>query len=97
MGLWALSISQQVRLRKYKYLKMYIGTSSVVTVSAPGSYIHMKPRVDPLGSGNILGMISGLLNASGISMTGRSMAVGKSPLTGGWGGIPTQAVGLGQN
>ncbi len=35
---------------------------------------------------NILGIISGLLNASGIPMTGRSMAVGKSPLTGGWGG-----------
>ncbi len=49
-------------------------------------YTHMKPRVDPLGPDNILGIISGLLNASGIPMTGRSMAVGKSPLTGGWGG-----------
>ncbi|ADN49894.1 aldehyde ferredoxin oxidoreductase family protein [Vulcanisaeta distributa] len=48
-------------------------------------YTHMKPRVDPLGPDNILGIISGLLNASGIPMTGRSMAVGKSPLTGGWG------------
>lgn len=48
-------------------------------------YNRMGPRADPLGPDNILGLTSGLLNASGLPLTGRSMAVGKSPLTGGWG------------
>lgn len=48
-------------------------------------YRHMQRGADPLGPGNVLGIVSGLLNAAGIPMTGRSAAVGKSPLTGGWG------------
>jgi aldehyde:ferredoxin oxidoreductase len=40
---------------------------------------------DPLGPENILGLVSGLLTGTGAQMCGRWMAVGKSPLTGGWG------------
>ncbi len=39
----------------------------------------------PLGPDNVLGFMSGLLTGSGSMMTGRWMAVCKSPLTGGWG------------
>lgn len=40
---------------------------------------------DPLGPDNVLGLVSGLLTGTGAQMTGRWMAAGKSPLTGGWG------------
>jgi aldehyde:ferredoxin oxidoreductase len=40
---------------------------------------------DALGPDNILGLVSGLLTGTGAFMMGRWMAVGKSPLTGGWG------------
>ena len=46
---------------------------------------NIPPGADPLGPDNILGFTSGLLTASGSVMTGRWMAVCKSPLTGGWG------------
>ena len=40
---------------------------------------------DPLGPDNILGFVPGLLTGTGALFGGRWMAVGKSPLTGGWG------------
>ncbi len=40
---------------------------------------------DPLGPDNVLGLASGLLTGTGAAMSGRWMAMGKSPLTGGWG------------
>ncbi len=40
---------------------------------------------DPLGPDNILGLVSGLLTGTGSLLTGRWLAVAKSPLTGGWG------------
>lgn len=40
---------------------------------------------DPLGPENILGFVSGLLTGTGALFSGRWMAAGKSPLTGGWG------------
>jgi aldehyde:ferredoxin oxidoreductase len=44
------------------------------------------PRgADPLGPDNVLGIVSGILTATGAQMADRWMAVGKSPLTGGWG------------
>ena len=46
---------------------------------------NMKARVDPLGPDNILGFLTGLLNGTGATGSGRYMVVGKSPLTGGWG------------
>jgi len=48
-------------------------------------YSNIPPGADPLGPDNILGFTSGLLTGTGSFMTGRWMAVCKSPLTGGWG------------
>jgi aldehyde:ferredoxin oxidoreductase len=48
-------------------------------------YNNIPVGADPLGPDNILGFTSGLLTATGSFMTGRWMAVCKSPLTGGWG------------
>jgi len=49
-------------------------------------YRDIPPKNDALGSENILGFVSGLLTGTGTLFTGRWMAVGKSPLTGKWGG-----------
>ena len=48
-------------------------------------YNHVPAYADPLGPDNILGFVSGLLTGTGSLFTGRWMAVGKSPLTGGYG------------
>jgi aldehyde:ferredoxin oxidoreductase len=48
-------------------------------------YENIPAGADPLGPDNILGFVSGLLTGTGSLMTGRWMAVCKSPLTGGWG------------
>jgi aldehyde:ferredoxin oxidoreductase len=48
-------------------------------------YDHMKPGVDPLGPGNILGFMTGPFTGTPIPAGARYAAVGKSPLTGGWG------------
>jgi aldehyde:ferredoxin oxidoreductase len=48
-------------------------------------YSRMKPLVDPLGPENILGLITGPLTGSPTIGGTRYTAVGKSPLTGGWG------------
>ncbi len=45
---------------------------------------YQKAKVDPLGPENILGIISGMLNATNYPLSGRFMAVSKSPLTGLW-------------
>ncbi|MCP4694860.1 MAG: aldehyde ferredoxin oxidoreductase [Desulfobacterales bacterium] len=42
-------------------------------------------KEDPLGPGNVFGVMSGLLTNTGAFFSGRWMVVGKSPLTGGWG------------
>jgi aldehyde:ferredoxin oxidoreductase len=47
-------------------------------------YTHQKPKVDPLGPDNILGIISGLFNCTNFPLSGRFMAVSKSPLTEVW-------------
>lgn len=46
---------------------------------------HIPQGADPLGPDNMLGFVSGLLTGVGSFMTGRWLAVCKSPLTGGWG------------
>jgi aldehyde:ferredoxin oxidoreductase len=48
-------------------------------------YDRMKAGVDPLGPGNILGLITGPLTGSPAIGGSRYQAVAKSPLTGGWG------------
>lgn len=53
-----------------------------------GAYIlyrDIPPGADALGPDNLLGFVSGLLTGTGSLVTGRWMAVCKSPLTGGWG------------
>jgi aldehyde:ferredoxin oxidoreductase len=47
-------------------------------------YDMMKPGVDPLGPHNILGLVTGPLNATGASFGGRYTVVCKSPVTGEW-------------
>jgi aldehyde:ferredoxin oxidoreductase len=48
-------------------------------------YDRMKPGADPLGPDNILGLLTGPMTGSGVVAGVRYVAVGKSPLTGGWG------------
>ncbi|MBU1878777.1 MAG: aldehyde ferredoxin oxidoreductase, partial [Chloroflexi bacterium] len=48
-------------------------------------YEHIPAHADPLGPDNVLGLVPGLLTGSGLPFSGRWMAVGQSPLTGGWG------------
>ncbi|MGB5750280.1 MAG: aldehyde ferredoxin oxidoreductase N-terminal domain-containing protein, partial [Desulfobacterales bacterium] len=61
-----------------KYLTGYgLGAAVISERQAPG--------IDPLSPESHLGLCSGLLTGTGLPFTGRFMAVGKSPLTGGWG------------
>ena len=46
---------------------------------------RLEPGADPLGPGNVLGFLPGLLTGTGAPFSGRFMVVGRSPLTGGWG------------
>jgi aldehyde:ferredoxin oxidoreductase len=48
-------------------------------------YHRIPAGADPLGPDNIIGIVTGLLTGTGALFTGRWAAVGKSPLTGGWG------------
>ncbi|MGC8995512.1 MAG: aldehyde ferredoxin oxidoreductase family protein [Thermoplasmata archaeon] len=45
---------------------------------------NQKKGIDPLSEESYIGFLPGLLNGTGVPMAGRFMAVGKSPLTGGW-------------
>ncbi len=47
-------------------------------------YERMKPRVDPLGPGNMLGFVAGVLTGTSVPGSGRYGVVTKSPLTGAW-------------
>lgn len=48
-------------------------------------YDRMKPAADPLGPGNILGLVTGPVTGTLIPAAARYCAVARSPLTGGWG------------
>ena len=48
-------------------------------------YSRQKAGVDPLGPENILGLVTGPLTGTPATMGCRYTAVGKTPLTGGWG------------
>ncbi len=48
-------------------------------------YERMNANIDPLSPDSILGFFPGLLTGTVAPFSGRYMAVGKSPLTGGWG------------
>ncbi|MBW2244809.1 MAG: aldehyde ferredoxin oxidoreductase [Deltaproteobacteria bacterium] len=65
--------------------RIYENVISGVGLGAYYLYNNIPADADPLGPDNILGLTSGLLTGSGSLVTGRWMAVCKSPLTGGWG------------
>ena len=46
-------------------------------------FAHIPKGADPLGPDNVLGLTPGLLTGTPALFSGRYMAVGKSPLTGG--------------
>ncbi len=80
VDLGTASIEEQV-IEEYVY-KNYL---SGVGLGAWYLYKNIPRNADPLGPDNILGFLSGLLTGTGSLVTGRWMAVCKSPLTGGWG------------
>ena len=47
-------------------------------------YEKMKPRVDPFGEENMLGIVTGVLTATSVPGSGRYGVVTKSPMTGAW-------------
>jgi aldehyde:ferredoxin oxidoreductase len=47
-------------------------------------YERMKPGCDPLGAGNMLGFVTGVLTGTSVPGSGRYGVVTKSPLTGAW-------------
>ncbi|MBW2270295.1 MAG: hypothetical protein JRH16_17155 [Deltaproteobacteria bacterium] len=65
--------------------RVYENLLSGVGLGAYYLYNNIPADADPLGPDNILGFTSGLLTDTGSLVTGRWMAVCKSPLTGGWG------------
>ena len=65
--------------------EVYEGLLSGLGLAAHILYDRIPAGADPLGPDNILGFVSGLLTGTGSLFTGRWMATGKSPLTGGWG------------
>lgn len=64
---------------------VYENLLSGVGLGAYMLYNNIPKGADPLGPDNVLGFVSGLLTGTGSVMTGRWLAVCKSPLTGGWG------------
>ena len=47
-------------------------------------YERVKAKVDPLGPGNLLGFVPGLLTGNPVQGSGRYLVVTESPLTGTW-------------
>ncbi|MFX0170749.1 MAG: aldehyde ferredoxin oxidoreductase family protein [Candidatus Hodarchaeota archaeon] len=72
--------SQVLTLNENDYLNFLGGYGLGVKVL----FEHMSPNIDPLGPENVLGFFPGFLTGTGFPMTGRWMAVSKSPLTGLW-------------
>jgi len=65
--------------------EVYESFLSGVGLGAYYLYRNIPQGADPLGEDNMLGFVSGLLTGTGSVVTGRWLAVGKSPITGGWG------------
>ena len=61
--------------------KAYIGGYGI---GARVLYDMMEPGADPLGTDNVLGLLTGPLNATSALFGGRYTVVCKSPVTGGW-------------
>ena len=62
-------------------IKKYIGGYGI---GAKILYEMIKPDTAPLGPGNVIGFMSGLLNGTGAMFGGRYTVVCKSPVTNGW-------------
>jgi len=73
--------TESVDLPEHFYKKYLSGYGLGAAVIAE----RQKAGIDPLSTESHLGFCSGLLTGTGASFSGRFMAVGKSPLTGGWG------------
>ncbi len=65
--------------------EVYENYLSGVGLGAYILYQRIPAGADPLGPDNMLGFVSGLLTGTPSLVTGRWMAVFKSPITGGWG------------
>ncbi len=65
-----------------KFCREFIGGYGI---GARIIYSRQKAGVDPLGPENFLGLVTGPLTGTPATMGCRYTAVGKSPLTGGWG------------
>ncbi len=70
---------QQIPDEVYEHLLSGVGLGAFVL------YNTIPAGTDPLGPENVLGFVSGMLTGTGSVITGRWLAVCKSPLTGGWG------------
>ncbi len=76
--------SKDIKIEKPEekiYLNYFGGTGTGVRYL----YDNQRPGVDPLGSENIFGLITGLFNGTNVPFSGRYSVVGKSPLTKTWG------------
>ncbi len=65
--------------------EVYRKVTSGIGLAAWLLYRRIPAGADPLGPGNILAFMSGLLTGTGAWFTGRWMVAARSPLTGGWG------------
>jgi len=65
--------------------RVYRSVLSGLGLGAHVLYRRIPADADPLGPDNVLGLVSGMLTGTSSVFTGRWVAVGKSPLTGGWG------------
>jgi len=70
---------QEIPEAVYEQFLSGIGLAAYITTH------NMPAGADPLGPGNLLGFVNGLLTGSGALFSGRWLVTGKSPLTGGWG------------
>ena len=75
------SSTETVELSEDFYKKYLTGYGLGAAIIAE----RQQPGIDALAPESHLGLCSGLLTGCGLPFTGRFMAVGKSPLTGGWG------------
>jgi len=82
--LWVNLTTGKIKVEKPKasLYRDYIGGYGL---GAKILYDRMKPKAKPLGPDNILGLLTGPLTGTPIPAGARYVAVGKSPLTGGWG------------
>lgn len=70
---------QEIPEKVYEEVLSGLGLAAVILNK------YIPPKADPLGPDNILGFVSGFLTGTGSFLTGRWMAVAKSPLTNTWG------------